>query len=1819
MLFNKRFIYLSPGAPSENPTLEAEALGKTLEGVTNQAVINLIASLEGEKDLSGKEVQILKDMAILDSSSNITQEKRAETFSGNTEKIVNSDLFGKFLQVLKEKRPDLYEEYQSFVGKRKEAVEAVAEEIETILEEQRIHVVTTGDTLSKIAKNYGTTLAKLLELNKHISGRSHGKLKGADYIILGEKIVVGALPRTEEEVTATTEARSVITAEGEPGTVEAIPPRIRKSQESSEEIPSEGEKRESAITQMEAEERAKIVESVLENPGSELLQVKSKIPDSFKQVQVLALPGEEAREVRIGTSEIEWSTYLQHMEGGGRNFYGLWEQMSSLDFGETRQEALKRLRGQKQEIRKAKRKGEITKEEATEKLAQVEKIEEIVNMLYPRKRPKAESPTTLFIECLRKIEGNQRTTLTFNDISMTMLGMHGRAVLNQYQELKAQLDTIKDPETKALIEVRLEQLELFIAYSKQILDVFPDLSLEPLIRDESELPPKETRTSYEDAESKMEEIEGTIYLDNRMYQLSEIVPGASAMNDITLSHSLAIEMTDRTQRVLDRIRDDLPEDSPFKDPNFDVDKKIKHNLYLRAIIQSCGYENLIEQGTIVKVHRKVMERELFALKELPAGSDRAVEYLISQMFLKESKKKPKYSTRFTDQELKVARYKYEDRKSSLENPEETIDWNKVIGEQLDIIFDRTDLGPEIRRRAGDGLRRRKKKDVINMELLARKTPGERTTYSGQHAFELTRAQMGEYQESGEFILNPEAVLEELNYLIISGINGAATNDELLAQIGIENRATLIHSLRAYLDAEGDTDTKKLQYIEDNPEKYPLADINMLREIDIDKFMLESIDVSNHIGNTITDFQIALIRRGFEFESTLDGALDSIESREIALNAFDPTTNEILAATYQAAREQGVEVSAEDLIEAGERIQHAFVAGGGIMVDVVDIYQEQPNGPPEFIKTRLDTAFSAQTGIPIGTTGLSVNLGILGNKPAGGIGGQWKIAETGARAGFNVTFIDPASPGRAVSLSAGITEPMGDSAWSVCAGASVGIGAEGVETPSIHVGFRLELDRKVDLKFEELTQEHQGQIDQTIEATATMLPEGLNPDEMEEIRQEITAVLSEEMWDEALGEIKPFQLTGFGISMRVPMPGHVPAIAIGPVLTFAIGGRKLVKRVRKESDLTLNALSEARIEASIREQLGGDIVFGAPVRKRGELIGSSGRLSVDSETGELEIESFSEGTMILPDTNASTLERYNDTMSEIGVNFTLNPDTNNLEMSVNNTDGFVRVVVDPKIKANLLAEPNGMELSIDPSERLVVRREDFRYPFNHFGATTHTVLTITTEPTVKRSTIEREMRHERGQATYIEYGRDGQITEYGGYEGDNLYFFEGETDEYKEVAEKHNFAREIDMESKRAAQAELMATIGSSNEELLGQGVPDLETLAIAIVNGKTKIDFRRETLAEIGDMRKVRDMFNKAAGYKLNDREFNLLMQFATNESFRNIREQSGDNPERARKMLAREIQTFALPTLTARLTSVVGETTAKQYAEKILKDTYGLSHIGALPTINPLNNEVEPLPDTTMYEILAGTMGQVGSREGLGAVELLSGSFKEYSLTSTDPIERGIARALLELKSPSPEKLNDHEFLRSPLALKVAKFLPTFMTGERASEIAAIYKNPESADYESDAFKRFKEIVAQVREAELTDQQGIEIVSDEGIGYWLKFTSVKMISGVAEECANEVQAINEDFAVYEILEEGPVAVGAETVSHVSAHSEKNYVEFGLSGTVKRREVHRPYHEQEVDAGLGENETVWAGRGPGGGGGGNLSNGNPTAPESSDGGGAPQS
>ena len=628
-------------------------------------------------------------------------------------------------------------------------------------------------------------------------------------------------------------------------------------------------------------------------------------------------------------------------------------------------------------------------------------------------------------------------------------------------------------------------------------------------------------------------------------------------------------------------------------------------------------------------------------------------------------------------------------------------------------------------------------------------------------------------------------------------------------------------------------------------------------------------------------------------------------------------------------------------------------------------------------------------------------------------------------------------------------------------------------------------------------------------------------------------------------------------------------------------------------------------------------------------------------------------------------------------------TNLLEMQVLNVPGNLELVIDPALEdrmhllydvGNDVDKPDRFFLAAAPDVSICLKRQDFYYPFQEEGEQyARTVITITENPLLSRGQL-RDFEH----APYLEKRKGSHVVEDAAqseeyFEGTNntrsltefLYASYGNREAWEQA--EHGWIENIDQ-----AMADHITTLGEVD---LSQAIPEdipeeitsvlNEEVAESLVSPSSstdttfRADFRRlstvtsrhgDNQAELEAL--VRDRCEKLLGRELTDEEDYVVQYFKqllNNYSFVDIESRG---PEKQKAAYEHMTETFTRPML---LQTFASYSNAEAMADRVidqLNEQLDFTQPGSIPS------EIAG----AIFGSYVGTGGEIGTRvleyydkdHVYGVLNLV-----EFSIDSSDPIERDISQAIVDTLNPSVEMTPQNiesvmNFLTDDFAQRVslAWYLKDVEDGQTLLKMitAARDSYPEGLQSMLDEpanlalLEQFQTFVRRARAIETAPQGPDEAPRRLKIteGFYLSFQSVEMSFAVFKRCGNVSRFLNERLIIQNTAGE-PIALEDESHRLIKPKNSTQNIGVGMMVSFETEicedtdyEQHEPEPEPEQpEPGMDETGSEYdgpdsGGRRPGSGrpGSGKPGSGKPGsgkskielgdgAPEESDGEGAP--
>lgn len=1788
---NERFVYLSEASPERRSEALKEAFKEKPQ--VNQVVIDAICNTDGNLALSTEETEVLKQIGIADSEGALDRTSQVGESVGEIATLLSPEEYQNFLKRLQKRRPDLYEIYSSYVEERTEAVETSTSAREAIVAAPRTHKVAKGDTLSKIAKKYGTTVANLLELNPHIPGRTNGKLEGADYIILGEEIVIGALPTTEAEVEKAATATRRTSRPGDPGTVEAVElteEDARILEEAGAVTPEQAREE----TPLETEQETSLRETILADPEAFLFNQKIQLPEFLRGgkrqtshddwAELIRFAGQETPEVKrlaelIDDQPLGWyPSDLRNAlrQAGGRMDTLTFNEITRYEFGETQKRFFENYRYFQQEITKA--------ETLINTLTDPEEIQE------------------------------QRTRL-----------------LSLYDEVEKREGVIVQAHK---IFIALDQIQEGEIIEENAFSVFA------------------TRENLQVRETPVPD-PTEIYDINGLLHNEEVV--------VDNAEGLAT-----THAVVDEIRTLLE--------NLGA-KKIQANkadagFVLRLIVECYGLDHLIESGAIMKGTDRVLYLTRVPMDYFTADNPRlktvaeslrirrnrlefdteAVSTFRLDVFKQLRENYPEQYAEIYARELGRAIFRTRGETLSMEEVTagETLFYRQTDQHLLATVRDAEsaleDLLTHRREFVEEGQEDLLEKELLgdfeyfletgidnffqdeNLDILSvLETAGVPIQETHRRKIrELDRKLHRKSERAGRLGTRKEELEARINHrLLFKGKGPTADQQRRLDQINSE-LDPLTEELKALRKER--MDLLQEHYIE------PLQKALALPK------QGESISVSE-----LSELQIIFIHNGYAIsrgrrtDERIEAETEmSAEKQEIIERYSD---NEIVSHWFQQFEESGLMPYLEpvDLIQTAEEIQRQIELLGETVPLTYEEALDQVEGDSRASQYLFSlagmlemqgndiTAMRFAIAKPIQVAeGITIDL-VFG---AGGAEGD---PEFGAGAGFsaykeagNFMFAGNAhigagfrGPKKYMGTSVGGTIGFSRKGFSIGLTGRAGIGiSEGTET--IGVGGTLSIgwvdmerfrERKVEeaqhrtgtevIEATDLTREEKIEIIASIpgfDDIAAELEAKTTPEIRAKILWEMFTDYARQVENVAIADLQPPPITGFTVSV-VPFPPFVL-----PMIKFAVAGRPKVYFGVPDDPNTIFTESGIRIQEEINRQYANAETVEDP--NMFDYIDKLNQLRTDENN-----EPILTGRAAIPidvsDLYAGlddNLDRYNQSLNPNGINLAPGEGAQAglLQLNLHGIRGNVDVRIDPAIQARLIigdADPPTKEdlyiafNQLRADETLEILREEFISTSEEGGSYKYTRITIRTKQTAPRTF----QQFEDSQAGKISFRGESGLVHFE-EAGGNILTWE----EYLEQKEAL-----IDAGLSTLALMEFQEQLAEFDENFFANA-PEIP------VRNEELAEFAEEFFKNNKSLCLEATLFDEDMGadYEILEakvREELTISPPATDLEieyiFSVIRKQtyvsnSGLTEEQRERRYQRNIELFRRV-----LTDKFGEDIANQ----ILADIEaGGSEEGS----------AHPVPLSADLFTVVSRSTENGKAEGLRADTMQSTEILRATDYSDDP---EMKEAFISTLRPLPEE--PVELFRTSLGINLIGMPPNksgiyymLKSPEKHMKMLELREDPDLINVGNyrELYEEFRGLVEQLRASEQTGAT-IRVTTDYGADLNV-VVNPEIYAGRMGYCDNPTIMVDETIGIR--LPGGEVTSAMEvTLQELPTEVRKEIYEFSLGGTGKREK-----EEVEVEDAVGENEDVEAGTGPGGGGGGNLdTDGKASAPDSSDGGGAPQS
>ena len=1754
-------------------------MGKTLEGVTNQAVINLIAGLEGDKTLSGKEVALLKDLTILDSSADITGEKRAEKFSGDAGKIVNSDVFEKFLQVLKEKRPDLFKEYENFTKERKETVGTSRSAQEALAEEKQEHKIVSGDTLTSIAKKFNTTVENLLDLNP--------KIKDKNKIFAGDTIVV---------------AKSLPTVDGyRPGAAEDLDRREALSfektyptEDAAEAILDEAGAYKLAVSAGEPEAAQKAHKELRAAIMGNAETPDYSIAESFLRNKKATLPkwlkGGEQK-----VSNKDWAALLKYAEQSDTRVKRLTEIIDDQPLGwypaDLRAAARQAGRGRLDTLTF----NEITLYEFGEKEKEFFKtmteFKDRIAELRDNLLPELETSKASKIEALKKdVTENHLELVHYLELPEgSMLAELGeKGLSDKVREIYAlDFQTLTYKEELYEKTTDLETREKVVTQSYQIFIAFEDIVQGEIVEENNYnlLLEHNPGTTKEPIQNPTE-----------LYDIDDLLNGETVL-------ATGSEGIGTTQEVIDTIRNTFAE-MGVRPAHLN---KIDAEFALRLINACYGLEGSIMNGNIQKgpdgglYFTRLDINSVFNL--FHAGNDKLQAVANS---LKIKKGRLEFGINATNN-YRISQYIF------FENQE------MYARELARAAFTNSEVISMEDIEAGERLAYRKTaQTLLSTERDAEAALEDLLTYRRVFA-------PGESPD-----LNEEEILKDLQHFLETGLENyfSDSNNDAISVLNtaginiadikqeiekldreikktsnrksrVEQRikevtatidrrkdkgrnTELYEERKTNLNLELQELTNSLQDLHDSRTQTlerPLKELRAEFKLDRDKMDLVQL----------SPLQIIFIQNGYELSKgrqSKDRIKEETETELEKTRIIEMySSNEMVSLVFEnySILEIMQTLTPSDLIETAKRVEKMEEIAGMIIYSGLSAEEAIKSDPAasRYMFTAAGAVDNQMGGgrggvaIPLGMElpgdGVTVNLMIApavggGYTEEGGLEGGIGIGG-GATVNMDNGFILTMG----MNVGAGFRGPQGYIGYS----ASVGVGYEhggfgvvgavhgapGVMgwTPGGTLGVSwVDMERFRDRKKSEalgrsgsfLIETPYMSIKEKIEVIES-LPAFKSIAEDLKNSEEITDLLYQKiLWDiftqhsrltenKSIAELDPPPITGLTLTV-VPFPPFFV-----PFIKFAFAGRPQIYFATPEDPNALFTESNISVQAEIAKYLSGAEAVGVEDSSILEKTHEFSQIVHNAE-GMPMLTGRSEMSIGFEDLLTENLSSYNQELNLDGINLAPGEGAEEGLLSLDFYDlrGNVDIRMDQDMNARLIPSEDGQRLSIaynqlNASENLIITREEFILPHKKGGEYRYTRIFIKSDPNPERNF----MQAEEVQTDMLTW-RDGSgFKEFQGKYDDGKILNQGEYLGQKESLANQGLTTHRLSEFQRQFQ-EMSERFMRSTETAptFRKGLGDF---AVDFYK-KNQSDCLNDTLFDDNMGADYADLIGKIDAQftgdpALTDMEREYVLSIIRKQTYVS---NEGMSPEQRERRYTRNLELF----------------------RRVLTDQFGGDAADEMLRL------IENSGESSIIELEPGAeVFTVVSRKGAEGMRFNTFSTEEHIvlLRAVELIDNPeLQQLIVEKLRPIPS--DDLEFMRSSIAVHTFEMYYLLKSPKAAMLMMDIYENPSllnNLTYKQE-FDRFRALAEKLRDSEKKGGEPIDITTDYGATFKV-VVNPKIALGRLEYCDNPTVMIDEKIGI--VMERGIVTSALEvTLQELPGEIRKEIYEFSLGGGVN------PGEEEEV-------------------------------------------
>ncbi len=690
----------------------------------------------------------------------------------------------------------------------------------------------------------------------------------------------------------------------------------------------------------------------------------------------------------------------------------------------------------------------------------------------------------------------------------------------------------------------------------------------------------------------------------------------------------------------------------------------------------------------------------------------------------------------------------------------------------------------------------------------------------------------------------------------------------------------------------------------------------------------------------------------------------------------------------------------------------------------------------------------------------------------------------------------------------------------------------------------------------------------------------------------------------LHSISPIPQFGVKLVMLLVPGSPVPVAIPVPYITVTVAAIKIVYRTT--TGLNYQRISDSQILTAFDEQF--DTFYPPDTEEKIQLArlqpGQGGNLAVlvEQNNGDTEF--------TVEEKQRQNLEELNQSLNTIGLNLkkvelegrgdNTGKKYNLLELDITNVHGNLDILPDPQLGngVQLLHENGKYYLAIAPEVEFHIKRQNFFYPFKKDGEYARTVVTITQNPVTTMGDLADLERapflHQKPTFNAVE--------DYALFLDENGKTIKPESNNIRTLVEylsgtsgREHMAYEGDVENIKAELDEIKKAYDAGLEKLgsvwIGEQIDQptqdkLRTAAESIAGDVKKTTDRAfltkfKQLSTFGeatfDLEALRKLCSekgaKILNRPLNSSEVHYFMQMLNIYSMIQYDHEKHKTERVPYEGFVR-----------------------RELAEMFTQKRYPRAQAMVDRIIDDLATQGESFSDALHQDMPGGVFGSlVGSDsvEGLRVLEEYRNdpiyeifNLKKYDIDSTDPIERDIALAIIEVLNPIPAELQ--KFLRDDFAQRIglawfyrdrgeAEILIDLIDEAKHSDPAILKADLETNPERSALIKKFHDFVLKARAEETRsspdskDKRRLQL--DEAGMYFLSFEDIETHFGIFERCGNVSMFLNEKIGIERVIKGQPKVVVLEDNNYrmVKPHAAVETVGLGAGVFVERVQTDEPH------------------------------------------------